>query len=440
MNNSSHRTYESKQFWLSLDNAAKIFPATLTREVTTVFRISAVLKKPVKINPLMKAIENTEKRFPYFKMQLKKGFFWFYLEHVSTRIPLEVDNQLPCRKFLKNRPLGRILVIKNRISVEFSHILTDGSGGYEFFKTLLIEYSRNCGASIPEDFQYFRPGEEVSEEEYEDSYKRYFKQDIPPILKKSKAFHIPFPLRPFPRFELMNIIVSINTIKAKAKEKGVSITDYLVAVYLFTLQEINEEMSGLGHLKKKNVIRIQVPVNLRNIFASQTMRNFSLFVMPDIDLRLGHYTFDEIIRRVFHQIRLETDKKLINKNISRNVGSERKIYVKSIPLFIKSLILKAKYYSLGTSQYSGVLTNLGKVNLPPETAEMFDHFSVTAPPPNKMLKINCGIIGFNDKLVLSFGNITKSKELEEKIIQFLTKQGIEVTLENNDSVVDKTLK
>ena len=55
------------------------------------------------------------------------------------------------------------------------------------------------------------------------------------------------------------------------------------------------------------------------------MRNFSLFVLPEIDLRLGQYTFDEIIKIVHHRMKLETDEKLINKIISRNVGSEKNI-------------------------------------------------------------------------------------------------------------------
>jgi len=42
------------------------------------------------------------------------------------------------------------------------------------------------------------------------------------------------------------------------------------------------------------------------------------------------------------------------------------------------------------------------------------------------LKINCGIAGFGDKLVLSFGNITTSVEFEEKFLQFLRDQNISV--------------
>lgn len=87
-----------------------------------------------------------------------------------------------------------------------------------------------------------------------------------------------------------------------------------------------------------------------------------------------------------------------------------------------------KYYSLGTSQYSGVLTNLGKINLPDKTADLIDYFIITPPPPNKMLKISCGVAGFDNKLTLSFGNITSSQEFEEKFLQFLHDQDISFEL------------
>jgi NRPS condensation-like uncharacterized protein len=244
------------------------------------------------------------------------------------------------------------------------------------------------------------------------------------MVKRSKAFHLPFPLKSSPRFERLNAVISLEQIKKISQDKGVSITVYLVAVYLYILQEISEGLNGTGKYKRNKKLRVQVPVNLRNIFPSKTMRNFTLFVMPEIDLRLGHYSFDEILKSVYHQTKLETDEKLINKNISRNVGSEKKLYIRGIPLFLKSLILRLKYYSLGTSQYSGVITNLGKIELPDETGSLVDYFIMTPPPPNKMLKINCGVAGFSEKLTLSFGNITQSQEFEERFLQFLEKRNI----------------
>ena len=129
-----HKSDETHRFWFPLDNAAKIFPAVLTKEFSGVFRLSAVLKKAVRIGPFFKAVSLAEDRFPYFKVQLKKGFFWYYLEQVSSHIPVEVDVNRPCRKFSGNMPLIRILVQDNKISVECSHILSDGTGTFEFLK------------------------------------------------------------------------------------------------------------------------------------------------------------------------------------------------------------------------------------------------------------------------------------------------------------------
>ena len=295
------------KFWFPLDNAAKIFPAIISDELTSVFRLSVILKSPVKIQPFIKAVALVDKRFPYYKVRLKEGFFWYYLEHLPLSFHPEVDNKQPCRAIPPKSLLMRILVVENKISLEFSHILTDGGGAFEFLKTLIILYTKELGYEIPPDFNYLSPGDEISEQEYEDSYKRYFKEDIPPMVGRSGAFHLPWSLNPKPRSRIKNIILPLEKVKALAKQKGVSINDYLVSVYLYTLQEVYEETGTAKNLKNNKPVRVQVPVNLRRIFPSMTMRNFSLFVMPEIDLRLGHHTFDEVLKNVYHQIRLESE-------------------------------------------------------------------------------------------------------------------------------------
>jgi hypothetical protein len=429
----SETFYEKNDiFWAPLDNAAKIFPAIRTEENTTVFRLTAVLKERVKIKHLIPAIDQTSKRYPFFNVTLKKGFFWYYLEQVDLPVTAKVDKGAPCKGFDNGRNsfLFRILVYKNRISAEFSHILTDGYGATGFLSTLLINYFMHQDLSLESKIGVkFKNISDlnIDNEEIEDAYNRYFKENIPAAIKLSKAFHLPFPLRNKPRLDLIIAIMSVNELKNRANQKGVTITDYLVAVYLFVLQDIFNEIQH-SILTRNRILRIQVPINLRNLYSSRTMRNFSLFVMPEIDLRLGFYSFDEIVKIVHHKILLEADEKLVNKILSRNVGSERKLFIRGIPLFIKSLVLRYKYYSQGADQYSGTLTNLGKIDLPETISEKIDHFILTPPPPNKKAKINCGAIGFGDKLVLSFGNITVSKELEKRFIRFLTNEKIKVKI------------
>jgi NRPS condensation-like uncharacterized protein len=416
---------------MPLDNAAKIYPAVQSAEFTVVFRISVILNDPVNYTCLKHAIQKIESRFPYFKVTLKKGFFWYYLEYVDRPLLPVADLHGYCRSFSYPREkdpfLARITVIRNRLSVEFSHILTDGAGAKVFFTALLAAYFSEKGDTVS-DIPGFKFDAPLSNEEFEDAYNRYFKSDIPTVPSFTKAFHLPYKLNDKPRHHVLIAFLSVCDIQSKAREKGVSITDYLVSVYLFVLQEIYHELPRFGHYRKRKILRIQVPVNLRKIYPTLSLRNFSLFVLPEIDLRLGRYTFDEIVKIVYHKMQLETDEKLINKIIARNVGSERNVIVRGIPLLVKNLILTMKYNTQGTNQYSGVVTNLGRIELPEEMAKKISQFVLIPPPPNKKLKVNCGVIGFQDKLTISFGNITTSNELEKKFFRFLTSQGIHVKL------------
>lgn len=418
-------------FWLKLDNAAKIYPAIKDNELTSVFRIGVKLKSRVKIKAFLEAIKALEDRFPYYKVKLKAGFFWYYLEpEQTTPIPLKPDGGMPCRAFGKNELMFRVLAKDYLISVEFSHILTDGTGAFEFLKTLLLTYLGKCSIPVKTAIPYLKPDEKLSAEEYEDAYNRYFQKNDAKPLKIPRAFHVPFQLRPVPRFSYLAAEISMEGIIKKSKEYEVSLTEYLTAVYLHALQQVFEQQTNFRKRGSKKIARVEVPVNLRRLFPSRTMRNFSLYVIPGIDMRLGHYSFDEIIKVVFHQMQLETDKKLISKMLSRNVSGEKNKLVRGLPLFIKSFFL-SKLYKTGTGQYSGVVTNLGRIDLGEEINNRIDKFIFIPPPPSKTLKINAGVVGFNRSLVITFGNITVSRELERHFFSFLVSQGIPVKLVND---------
>ena len=75
--------------WYRLDNAAKIFPPSRSKNDYKVFRFSATLLEPVKVDILNKALDETLEEYPIFKSSLKKGIFWYYLEEVNKNY--EVD-------------------------------------------------------------------------------------------------------------------------------------------------------------------------------------------------------------------------------------------------------------------------------------------------------------------------------------------------------------
>lgn len=419
----------NKDFWYPLDNAAKIYPAITNEEITSVFRLTANLKEKVNIKILFKAVRSIEQRFPYFKVHVKKGFFWYYFQSTDFLTVVEIESKTPCRRFNIKGHLFRILVSDNRISVEFFHILTDASGAFEYLKTLLVHYFQLSGIVISPDFNYLKVEDAPNSEEFEDAYNRYFQEDVPALEKRPRAFHLPMPVRRSkPRFDVLYAIMSSESVKAKAKEKGVSITEYLTAVYFSVLQDIWESLPKNSKHRRHRKLAVEVPINLRKLFPTRTMRNFTLFVIPEIDRSLGHYTFEEIIKTVHHQMKLETDKKLINKILALNVGGERNLLVRSIPLFAKTFFVKMLALAMGSTQYSGVVSNMGAVDLPDQMAEHIDYLQFTPPPANKMLKLGCGVICLKDKLVISFCSIIKTKEFEKRYIDFLIKEGIHVKL------------
>jgi NRPS condensation-like uncharacterized protein len=174
-----------------------------------------------------------------------------------------------------------------------------------------------------------------------------------------------------------------------------------------------------------------VPVNLRKKFPSKTMRNFSLFVLPEIDLRLGVYSFEEILTIVNFHLQTGADVKQISRFLSQNVGHEKSPFVRILPLFIKSLAISAVYKRLGSNQCSGILTNLGVVKLTKEMEDLIEAVEVIPTPPNEHVKISCAMVTFRNQMRLNFGNISRSTRFEMYFFRQLTESGIPVKILNN---------
>jgi NRPS condensation-like uncharacterized protein len=406
----------------------------MSEDLTSVFRITAVLKEPVKFSTLREAVAITAKRFPYFSVSLGSGIFWHFLEFNNQLPRIQVEEEIPCTAFAirrKNEPLYRVMVKRNRISVEFIHILTDGGGGLEYLKSLLFTYFTLNGNHIQSPGTIILPGTPVSEEEYEDGYNKYF-QKLPPPVKLVRAWQLPFRLNEKPALRVLRAEVKVDDILRVARDHKVSITEYFVSVYHFSLQKIFVSENEGRKRKIKKVLRIEVPVNMRNKFSSKTMRNFSLFVLPEIDVRLGTYTFEEILKSVHLQLQISSHLKQISRFMSSNVRNERLFIIRIMPLFLKKMVIAATYRRLASKRWTGIATNLGVVSLPPEMEELADAFELIPPPPNSKVKVSAALISYKEKLRICFCNVSESHELEQHILRHLSDAGIHVKILNND--------
>lgn len=420
--------------WLRLDNAAKLFPAIVSKDLTSVFRITSTLNEPVRYPAIREAVATTSKRFPYFNVSLGSGFFWHYLEYNENLPRIQAEEEIPCTAFAinrKNEPLYRIVIKGNRISVEFIHILTDGAGALEYLKSLLYTYLTITGFHTGPSGDLIVPETPISEDESEDGYNRFFRK-LPPPDRMIKAWHLPFRLNARPRLKVLHAEINTGEVLQVSRKLNVSVTEYFISTYFFALQEIYFSGKEKSKRKKRKVLRIEVPVNLRKKFPSRTMRNFSLFVLPEIDIRLGTYTFGEILQSVHHQLQISSDIKQLSRFLSSNVSYEKLLIVRLMPLFIKKMATAAVYRGLASKRFTGIITNLGLVTLPGEMGEKIESFELIPTPPNPRVKVTIAIVSYKEKLRISFCNITRSNELERRFLMHLSDAGIHVRILNNN--------
>jgi NRPS condensation-like uncharacterized protein len=411
------------QDWLKLDNAAKIYPATSSRKSPAQFRLSVRMKENINYNAIYTAWKLMLKRCPYFHVHLKKGFFWYYLQQYEQTPPIQLWHKFPdiFETQLNTAELIGLSIRDNIISLDFSHVLTDGNGSMRFFMGLIYEYLRQSGYQIKNPDQIPSPGEEVQSSEIEDAHRKYFPGNLPNPENLSAAYHIPG--KTAEEYDFITGEMPLSDVLQLAHDNKVSLTTYLSAVYMDCLKIMADKYKN----KKSSTIRMQVPVNMRRFFSSDTMRNFSLYVSPEIDLKLGDYDFQEILEKVDLSVKLQTDPKELSRQISRNVGGELNPIIRLVPRLFKNLYLSGLYSHLGERCYSGILSNLGKIDMEASALPHINSFEVLV-LPNYKIKKACAAYSYNDRLTVSFCSVVQNRELERYFFSHFTSRGIDVTI------------
>lgn len=415
--------------WYKLDNAAKLYPAIRSRNWTAIYRVSVKLKEPVDKNALQQALEATVSRMGLFSCRLKAGLFWYYFDNNALTPKVMEDAVNPCiRLYTKERDgyLWRVRAHDKRISLEVFHSVSDGFGGITFLKTLTAQYLQLKGIDVPPTHGVLNVNEAPAEEESEDSFIKHYNKKAVKSWKETRAYQIKGTKEPTHTLNIIRGSMSVKEIKAAAKKYGVSITEFLVSVYMYALYSIQKKENPSNPLP----IKVSVPVNLRGFFKTNTLRNFSSYVNPEINANWGAYTFEEVLGVVHHFLRSELTQKMLTAKMSKNVKAEKSIFVRMMPLFIKNFVISLIYHMAGESRVTSTLSNIGVVDMPKEMALHVDRFDVML-GASRYNSVNCAACAFGDMLTICFSSTIKETHVERKFFTFLVKMGIHVKIESN---------
>ena len=417
--------------WMRLDNAAKIYPAAKRRNWNNFFRISATLTEPIDTAVLASALDVTARRFPSIAVRLRRGVFWYYLEEIPKTPSIQPEKSCPLAHapFHEVRQCAfRVLVYKNRVAVEFFHALTDGTGALVFVKTLLAEYlSEKYGLSVPAEKGVLGRLEEPSPEELEDSFARYA-GDVTASRAESTAYHLSGTPERDGYKNLVTMMIPAEKLRACAKEHGVSVTELLCAAMMQAIGELQAEK--VPNVRHRKPVKVLIPVNLRNLFPSRSLRNFASYITPEIDPRMGDCSFSELCSLVHHKMGLENNRRTMRAKFAANVASERSPILRVMPLFIKNIAMKAVFDAVGECKSCLCLSNLGRVELPevmvPYVQRMDFIIGVQARAPH-----DCGVVTWGDTVYINCIRSIQEPELEYRFYRVLHRLGLPVKVESN---------
>ena len=419
--------------WVKLDNAAKIYPAARRKNWSNLFRQSVTLTENIDVRVLQNALDVTVKRFPSIAARLRKGAFWYYLQQVESAPQISEEHSYPL-VFMNREEMRkcafRVIAYENRIAVEYFHSLTDGNGALVFLKSLTAEYlEQKYRVSIPFENGVLDRRELPKEEELEDSFLKYA-GNVPASRKDTNAWHMSGEPQKDGFLNLTCFQIPVKPALELAHKHNATLTVFMSAVMMKALLNLQNEKNP--NTKRQKRIKLLIPVNLRNLFPSNTLRNFAMYTIPELDPRLGAYSFDEICKIIQHKMGTEFTEKHMSCVIATNVNDERNPLVRLIPLPLKNAVMKAIFDSVGEKKSCLTLSNLGQVKIPEAMAQYVRRFDfilgVQAAAP-----YNCGMLSYGDTIYINFIRNIQDAELERHFHAVLQEMGLPTVVESNQN-------
>ena len=322
--------------WSRLENAAKIFPSTTSREDTKVFRFTCELTEMVQEAPLQAALEETLEVFPFYRYSLRRGLFWYFYEESREKPVVRQEHLPPCSKLYhpdRHGLLFSVTYYRCRINLEVYHSLTDGTGALAFLRMLTIHYIKQVYGEGVLSHEALRNAVPVPER-MSDSFARYYTGKKKYEKQKVKrAYRISGIRLPDHQIRVIEGTASASQILQKSHEYGTTASIFLCSVLL---RAIHAQMPKRA---EKYPVNLSVPVNLRNYFPSESARNFFSVITVGYDFGKNPDDFASVIAAVKEGFAKELTEEKVKGRLNDLCALEHNLLTRMVPLFLKDISL-----------------------------------------------------------------------------------------------------
>lgn len=419
--------------WMRLDNSAKIFPLMADKQNQNLFYLTIRLYEDVNPEVLQKALAITIKRFPSMNVRLKQGVFWYYFEEHGGSPKVYKADPFVMKKITTTNCGGfcfRVSYFGSTIFADFFHALTDGTGAAEFMKSVLFTYFSLLGHDVDGEQKILTINSPVNPREYEDSFLTYYKKkkikDLAiSSLKGKKSYRISGM-----RFDnngkgVINMYTPAKDFVNVCRQNNCTVTELIGALFMLSVYETKIKPYNLS----QQDIQLFVPINLRKIFPSITMRNFSLFSRIGVEAN-DNMTLQSLTALIHDCLKRDTQKEVLSDKISTTVYAEKFLPMRILPLFLKRIIFKISNLFFGKNKKTATFSSVGIMKLPDSFKPLVKDFGfgITA---NNACPVTITATTTYDTMCINFTRTITDTDIEKRFAKYLTDFGIKLNVTSN---------
>ncbi len=417
--------------WYRLDNVGKFYAAEAAGARQTVFRFSAEMADEIDSAALQRALDRTIERFPGFNVSLCSGFFWHYLEPAATAPRVQPENAPICFGLYAGprSTLFRVSYFRDRMNLEVSHMISDGRGTLGFFRVLVQSYVEERYGAICESMR--AGGEGGGEPLYnEDGFSKHYERRKAGSTPSQRAYRIRG-LRDHSNPTYLEYHLSAAAVLAVAREMGVSLTSLVIAAVIGALRATMPEK------ELDRPIRLTVPVDLRQFFESDTMRNFFGLATVVHVPREEPVPLADIARSVQEQIKDAVRPEQLERRMNRMIQLEKSPFLRMAPLFLKDLALELGA-RVAARDITSAVSSLGRISFDGCTDGYVRNVNLMTSTND----LNFLICTFDDDLSIGISTVFCNLEVVREFCRTFSRLGIagHINLNKDSAAIGRDLR
>ena len=400
--------------WYRLDNVGKFYSSQAGSSAQTVFRYAATLADEVDPASLQRALEKTAEVFPGFNVCLRSGMFWHYLEPAG-RPPVVTPENLPICYGLHvhaKSVLFRVSYHRDRVNLEVSHIISDGRGTLSFFKALLHAYAheRYDVEGVPLEYD----GSDLQKSE--DSFDKYYERDLAAPTKAPKVYRLKgWKDEGDPTF--MEYHLPVSRVVGLARSWNVSLTSLVIAAIICAIR------TEMPQRERERAIRMDVPVDLRQVFQSSTVKNFFGLAFVSYVPGEDDLPVEEVARLIHAQLKEAVKPENLKPRMNRMIALEKNPLLRHAPLFVKDALLELAD-RIGSRDTTTTVSNLGNIKLDARIAPYVRDMNILTSTTG----LNFLLCSFGDDLSIGISTVFANPDVVKNFCRFFSERGIELSL------------